>query len=608
MSGVAETVKRKKIIRFLWSRIREHLPFISGSVFFALWAGLIQVAMVKLGQDFFTDTFLSKDWSKVVQFAGLVVAVFTIDGITDFLHRFLLRIAIERSVRRFRTEIFDRLLTFSSAQSSQYPTGQAVNLVASDTLQVGTGLYIVADLIREPIVMLALLVKLFLISWELSLVCLFSIPIVALLGKWVGSSAKRNQHRYQESLDEVSAHVIESVGGLKTLHTFSLTDIFKKEFFLKNNKTYGHLIRLARAEESVSPLTKAAMAWVGAGLILMCGYLSIHRGMTLSDAMGFFIAAGLLQQPIRQLNNVNVKLQRVLAAGSRIYKMVHEPLDSLSSDQSNILGQNPAPPSSSPAPLKAVPMAWENISYRYPENHKEDARGWAVQNVSLQLEPGKKLALVGKSGSGKSTLSLLALRFLDPSQGAVTLNGKSAREWDLLEYRSYFSYVSQDIYLFNRSIRDNLLLANAKASEPELWQALEKAQLKDFVSQLPRQMDTSLGEHASKLSGGEKQRLAIARAFLKDAPLLILDEATSQLDAHSERALNTAMHELMKGRSVLIIAHRLSTIREVDEVVVMEAGHIVERGSPSELLSKSGGSFYNLWHAQGGHRALDVIP
>lgn len=574
----------------------EHKALILWSSFFALWAGAIQILIVNMGQELISNTFVSKDWNQILKFSAFIVAIFLIDGVTDFLHRFLLRVAIERGVRRFRSEIYERLITFSHGQSGKYASGQSVNLIASDTLMVGTGLYIVADIIKEPIIIIALLGKLFFTSWELSVVCMVAIPFVALLGKWLGGSAKRNQHRYQDSLDRVSSHVIESIGGLKTLHTFSLTRTFKEEFFKKNQDTYSHLIRLARAEESTNPMTKAAMAFLGAGLTIFCGYLTIHRGMELKEAVGFMIAAGLLQAPMRQLNNINVRLQRVLAAGSRLFGILHEPLDKLSQDQSDLLEAKGA----TPAPARSASLEWRNVFFRYAENSPEEQRGWAVDNISLKLEVGKKLALVGKSGSGKSTLSLLALRFIDSTQGEVLLNGRAAPQWDLAQYRAHFAYVSQDIYLFNRSIRDNLQLANIDATETQLWEALEKAQLKDFVLKLPKQLDTNLGEHASKLSGGEKQRLAIARAFLKDAPVLILDEATSQLDAHSEKALQKAMAELMKGRSVLIIAHRLSTIREVDEVVVMEGGHIVERGAPNELLSQPEGSFYKLWQAQGG--------
>ena len=222
-------------------------------------------------------------------------------------------------------------------------------------------------------------------------------------------------------------------------------------------------------------------------------------------------------------------------------------------------------------------LEFQNVSFSYPARENEETEAdqggnQALSGINFKLRKGEKIALVGKSGSGKSTLSLLAMRLMDPDQGQILLNGRPLKEWDLSELRNYYSYVSQDVFLFQRSLRENFLFAKPDATDAQIFDSLEKAGIGDFVRKLPKGLDTQIGEMGSTLSGGEKQRLAIARAFLKDAPVLVLDEATSQLDSFSEAIVQKSLRSLMQNKSVLLIAHRLSTVKEADQVIVMDHG------------------------------------
>jgi|GEM_PF-625590 len=605
MSGPSDSA----VVSFLWKRIARHLKWIAPSGLFAALTVVAEIQTVFLPQKFIDQALGQKQWSLVVYFAVAIVVLFLFYGVADFFHRLFLRVAVERTTRDMRNEIFDRMLVLSHDQASHYTSGKAVNSIVSDVQVTSYGLHVIADLMKEPLTILGMLGTLFYINWQLTLVCLVSIPLVAVAGKALGRSARRNQTRIQESMENLSNHVLESLGGLKTAHTFGRTRLLREEFRKVTDHGYHYLIRLARTEELISPTTKLVTAAVGAILIAFGGWLVVQGQLTAGGLVAFITAAAQISQPLRQLNQVNVRMQQVIAAARRIFALLHEPLDDVARAQARVLTAVVPPPS--PRKREVLPLVFRDISYRYPHRVMEEAekgtaegRPWALENLNLELHPGRRLALVGKSGSGKSTLTMLALRFLDPTQGKVLLGDQAAPEWELGDYRAHFSSVSQDIFLFNRSIRENLAFARPTASDNEIWAALEKAHLKEFVEKLPKRLDTPLGERASRLSGGEKQRVAIARAFLKDAPIVVLDEATSSLDAASEKAVAQALYELMENRSVLIIAHRLNLIREVDEVAVLGDGKLLEIGAPETLLDVSDGHFRKLWDTQRGDKEI----
>jgi ATP-binding cassette, subfamily B, bacterial MsbA len=597
----------REIARFLKDRLYQQKRWLIGSLIFASLTVLIQILQNLLAKNFFDEGLEPKNWDIVLSICIALVIYFLVEGLLSYFHRYMLRAGAENMVRNLRNEVFDRFLVLSQAQYAPYTSGRAVNHTISDVQVICSGLHIVADLIQSPLTILGMLGYLFYLNWQLTLVCLLAIPIVAVVGKALGGSARRNQGRIQNVLERLSNHIIESIRGLRTAHAFNQTAQLREEFRDKLDESYRYYLKLATIEEIVAPLTKWVTSWVGAVLIGFGAYFVIRdadlaaagdpRAFTTGALISFLMAAGRIQQPLRQLNQVNIRLQQTMASAERIWGVLNEKLDVVGSAQKKILeaGTAASPPR---IDRRATILRFENVSFSYPNRDGQASSSLALCDINLELSAGKKIALVGRSGSGKSTLSLLAMRFLDPTQGHVTLNSKASTDWDLRGFRDHFAYVSQDVYLFNRSLKDNLLFANPRASDEEIWRALENAHIAPFLRNLPRGLDTLAGEFASTLSGGEKQRIAIARAFLKDAPILILDEATSQLDAHSEAGVQRALHELLVGRSALIIAHRLTTVRETNEVLVMEEGRIVERGEPRRLLENSEGAFSELWRAQ----------
>lgn len=599
----------RTILNFLKQRLWQQKHWLLASFAFALFTVLIQILQNNLAKDYFDQGLKVQDISTLGAICGALVLYFLFEGLVTYFHRFFLRFATENMVRNLRKEVFDRFLVMSQAQYSNYTSGKAVTHTISDVMVISQGLHIIADLIQSPLTIIGMLGYLFYLNWQLTLVCFIAIPLVGLVGKLLGGSAKRNQRRIQNVLESLSNHIIESIRGLRTAHAFNQTPRLQKEFGTRIDESFKHYVKLAKIEEIVAPLTKWVTSWVGAALLGVGGYLVIKdaslaeagdpKAFTSGALIAYMMAAGRMLQPLRQINQVNIRLQQVIAAAERIYEVLHQKLDSVGLAQSQLLSHPQQIPANNHNPN--LSLIFNNVSFRYPsrENDQNQSTPLALKEISFELKMGEKIALVGRSGSGKSTLSLLAMRFLDPQNGQILLNNKALTDWEIESLRSHFSYVSQDVYLFNRSLKENLLFAKPNATDDEIWTALEKAQISNFVRSLPMGLDTKSGEVASTLSGGEKQRIAIARAFLRDAPFLILDEATSQLDAHSEASVQTALNSLLQGRAAIIIAHRLTTIREAHKVLVLENGVIIEQGAPHELLNQNAGAFAELWRSQG---------
>lgn len=583
--------------KFLWETVRPHKKWIFLSATLGALSAAIQVGLSKYVQTFIDFGLVTRNVSNIAWLSGALVFVILLDGALDFSHRFCMRLAVERTVRDLRLRVFQKLLIFSESGSAKFQSGKALTHTISDVLGFGIGMNQATDVVREPLVIVGLVLYMFTLNWKLTCLSFFAIGLLPFIGGRLARSARRNHARYQDSIEKISSHTIESVRGRRTALAFGQQHTLVNEFAEKNQDAYGFQLRLARAEEAVNPTTKWVTSLVGAVLLGFAGFLVTRGELTMGEVTAFILSAGRLQGPLKLLNQANVRMQQFLATGQRLRDFLLSPLDAIGEAQKKILTQSE--PTERIANSGPLTMTFEKVSFSYPDREAGLALGTvAVKDVSFELQPGKKLALVGRSGSGKTTLSLLALRLIDPQNGRILLGNKSASEWDLQSYRRHFSYVSQDVFLFQKSLRENFLFAKPGASDAEIWEALEKSAIADMIKKMPRQLDTHIGELGSSLSGGERQRMALARAFLRNSPIIILDEATSQLDSHTEVIIQNTIRSLMANRSVLLIAHRLSTVREADEILVMDSGSIVERGTPADLLNRQGGHFRELWKTQ----------
>lgn len=601
MTAKSSTSKTRSVKSFVWDVMRPHRLWIFLSVFLGWLSAAIQVVQQKFVKTFIDDGLVTKDINKIIPLAILLTVIIFTCGLIDFFHRFLMRLSVERSVRDLRHKVFQRMLIMSEKGSYKINSGKALTHIVSDVYSFGIGMVQATDITREPMVIVFMVIWMFTLNVKLTLFCFFAIGVLPLVGGKLAKSARRNHFRYQESIERISSHTMEAVRGRRTALTFGRQAELLREFIAKSEEAFGFQVRLARTEEAVNPVTKWVTSLVGAVLLVFASILIFRGELTMGGLISFMLGAGQLQGPLKLLNQANIRIQQFIATGTRLNNLLSEPLDEIGQAQEDLLFVAKTPDAGVIEEFRE--LTFKNLSFRYPNRESEEASesnllSPALKNIDFTLTRGQKIALVGKSGSGKTTLSLLAMRLMDPESGEILLNGKELKNWDLAELRKYFSYVSQDVFLFQRSLRENFLLSKPQATDAQIFKALEQAAILKFVQSLPKGLDTQIGEMGSTLSGGEKQRLAIARAFLRDSPILVLDEATSQLDSFSEAIVQESLKSLMKNRSVLLIAHRLSTVKEADQVLVFEQGQIIERGRPQELLNNAAGAFSLLWRTQ----------
>ena len=588
---------------FFLTRLKQQKKYLIPAFIFAIGAALSQVLFAWIAGKIFNVTFVTRAWEDAMVFAicGGIISLVAFASLNEFFHRYLLRKALEKMAQKLRIEIFTRYLVFSEAAKSRLETGTAINYVVTDVQLLSEARHFITEIVKEPLTIIALLGYLFYLQWQLCLVCSVALLPIAVANHFLGKSARRNQNKVQGQLAETIQSVNENFQGLRTVHTFLLEKMVLKDFTNLMESLVYKLLKITRIEESVGPVIKVISACVAA-IILYAGAFLVNKNHSLlaEDLVRFLTAAGLIQAPLRNMSHAGVQIQRISAGAMRIVSLFNIPFDQLTIDQSKHIQSH----KNYPIPQKPLALEFQNVSFAYPSNHEGAEKNpspapYALSNINLKLEARKKIALVGKSGSGKTTLSLLALRLIDPSLGSILLDGKNIQEMELGDYRSYFSYVSQEVYFFHGTLKNNMLKVAPNVSDEDIWKALELAQLKDRVQNFPHGLDTMLSEKAANLSGGERQRLAIARALLRQSPILILDEATSNLDSENERLIQKGLDHLMNDRSAIVIAHRLSTVLNCDEILVFDRGQIVERGSPHDLRGRES-TFSKMWSLQQG--------
>jgi ATP-binding cassette, subfamily B, bacterial MsbA len=408
------------------------------------------------------------------------------------------------------------------------------------------------------------------IDWVMTLVAIVIAPFVIPPIHKIGKKLRRVSTATQEQIGSMAGMVSESLGGVRVAKTYAMEGYLKGRARSAFEEVRALKLQAARARARLDPLLEIGAGIAVAGVLLLIGW-RIGRGeTTIGDFTGFVTALLLASQPVRAMGNLNAIVQEAIAALIRYYAII---------DRKPQIADKPG---AGVLEVTAGEMRFEDIHFRY----RDDAP--ALEGIAFTAPGGTTTALVGRSGSGKSTLLSLIPRLYDPTNGRVLIDGQDLREVSLASLRRAVSVVSQDVMLFDDTVRANIAFGRPGASEADIVAAATAAAAHDFVSALPEGYDTVVGASGGRLSGGERQRVALARAFLKDAPILLLDEATSALDAESERLVQDALARLMKGRTTLVIAHRLSTVRDADQIVVMEAGRIVETGRHDDLVARAG--------------------
>ena len=507
----------------------------------------------------------------VPMYAALFLGVFLVRGLSSFLSVYALESVAARLVLDLRRDMFDRLMRIPAPACDNVASGTLISRVTYDAQQVtDAATRAVTVLVRDSVAVLGLLGWMLWIDWKLTLIALATAPVVMAIVVYFSRRLRRMAHGVQHTMGDVTHVLQESIEGHKVVKVFSGQDYETRRFADAANRVRRFQVKFAAAGAATAPIAQMITAIALAIILLLCARQFEAGAIAISDFVSFFTAMALLFSPIKRLTRVNALIQRGIAAAASVFAMIDAAVetDSGSVRMGRAEGR----------------LELDSIAFRYEDDSKP-----VLDDVSITIEPGETVALVGPSGSGKTTIAGLIPRFYDPCGGHVRLDGVDLRDIALESLRANVALVSQDIVLFDDTVAANIAYgATAGASRAAIVEAARTAHALEFIEAMPDGLDTLIGERGVKLSGGQRQRLAIARAVLKNAPILILDEATSSLDSESERHIQEAVEVLRAGRTTLVIAHRLSTIEGADRIVVMERGRIADIGSHDELMARNG--------------------
>ncbi len=498
-----------------------------------------------------------------------IIGLFFVRGAAGFIAQYGLAAAAQGGVLQLRSAMFERLLNAEPALFTRHSASQLTNTLVYE-VQQGTVQLVNAllTLVKDSLTLVALLAYLMWLNWQLTLFVSLLFPALALVMRVLGRRLHKLTVAGQGATDDLAYVVEENVLAWRIVRLHGAGPGQAGRFLDKANALRRLLLKSVVAGSTITPITQLLAAVSLSAVIVLALWQSGSGGASVGGFVAFITAMLMLVQPVKHLSDVMAPITRGVAAVERSVELIEgSPLEKG--------GQH------------AVERARGDIELRDVSVVYRDDAAPAVAALSLQVRSGETVALVGPSGAGKSTLINLLPRFIEPTQGGLWLDGVPLADWDIAALRRQFALVSQDVVLFNDSVAANVALG-APVDRERVAEALRAAHLADFVQTLPQGQDSAIGHNGSQLSGGQRQRLAIARAVYKDAPILILDEATSALDSESERAVQSALEQLMKGRTTLVIAHRLSTIEHADRVLVLEGGRLAEQGTPAELLAQGG--------------------
>jgi len=506
----------------------------------------------------------------------VVVGLFAVRGAAGFVAHYGLTWAANRAVQQMRQAMFEHLMRAEPALFGRRSSSELTNTLVYEVQQGATLLVgSLLTLVRDSLTLAALLVYLLWLNWQLTLFVSILFPAVAFVMRTLGKRLHRLTVAGQGATDELAYTVEENVMAWRIVRLHDAAHSQGQRFASRSSQLRSLVMKAAIASGTMTPITQIMAAIALSSVITAALWQSSTSGATVGGFVAFITAMLMLVSPIKHLSDVMAPITRGLAAIERgLDLMEHSPLET---SGTHTVGR------------ARGEIELRDVGLRYRE-HQDGA----LQGLNLHIQPGQTVALVGPSGAGKTSLVNLLPRFVTPTEGQVLLDGVPLTQWDVRALRRQFAFVSQDVVLFNDSVAANVALGD-EVDAGRVRQALEGAHLGEFVRSLPQGMDTPIGHNGSQLSGGQRQRLAIARALYKDAPVLILDEATSALDSESERAVQAALEQLMRGRTTLVIAHRLSTIEHAHRVVALEAGRVAEQGTSAELLTAGG--LYARLHA-----------
>lgn len=555
----------------LWTFIRLYKSGLAVAVVALIINAVSDTYMISLLKPLLDEGFGSAESDFLRTLPLIIFAMMFIRGISSFVSAYCLSWVSGNVVMQIRRMVFNHYMQMPVSYFDKEKSGSLLSRITYDSEQVSAATsQALVSIVREGASIIGLLVLMFYNSWQLSLVLILVAPVVAMGIGIVSKRFRKISKSMQTVMGVVTSSAEQMLKGHKVVLSYGGQDIERERFDKVSNQMRQQTMKLVTAQAAANPIIQMIASVAIVVVLYLASIDSIKEQLTPGTFTVVFSAMFGLMRPLKALTSVTSQFQRGMAAAQTLFALVDlEPEKNTGTHSvERALGD----------------VSVKDISFTYLGTEKP-----ALSHVSFDIPRGKTVALVGRSGSGKSTIANLFTRFYDVDSGEIQLDGVDVRDYELKNLRTQFALVSQNVHLFNDTIANNIAYAAGdKYSREDIERAAELAHAMEFISKMENGLDTMVGENGASLSGGQRQRVAIARALLRDAPVLILDEATSALDTESERAIQSALDELQKNKTVLVIAHRLSTIEKADQILVIDDGAVVERGSHVELIEKDG--------------------
>jgi subfamily B ATP-binding cassette protein MsbA len=554
--------------RRLLSYVRPHQGMFVLGLFGAALFAASMAAFAAFAKKF-GDIMAERDPDTIIILPLALIGLFILRGLGDFVQTYCMGHVGRHVVKRLRSQIFERMMQLPIGYYDRNSSSVLLSRLTYNTEQVGqaaTDSVVVA--VREALTVILSIGYLFYMNARLAAIAITMGPVVGWLVTIINRKFRRYSRRIQDSMGDITRVAKETLDAPRVVKVYNAQGYQNAQFEAVNEHNRKSFMRLVLTKGLSNPVVQLVMA-LGSAVVLSIAIADVvHGRKTMGELMGFLVALVNISQPLRSLVAVAGPMQQGIAAGQGIFELLDEPAE--------------PPGGTLVAQRVRGEIEFQRVSFSYPVG-----KGVTLHDLRLHVAAGQVLAIVGKTGSGKSTVVNLLPRFYDVNDGSVRVDGHDVREYELTSLREQVALVSQDVVLFNDTIRANI--AFGRNTSPEaIEEAARAAHVMEFAQALPAGLDTVVGDRGVLLSGGQRQRISIARALLKNAPILILDEATSALDTESERIIQAALEQLMHNRTTLVIAHRLSTVEKADRIVVMDGGRIVESGTHAELLAHNG--------------------
>jgi len=556
----------------LWPYINRYLKWTILAILCTLVVSATNGLMAWLIKPVINDIFINKDRTFLKLLPLIVVAVSLIKGLFAYFQAYLMQNATWCAVRDIRNDLYSHITYFPMKEYNATSTGNLISRVINDVGLVSRlAASVIKDFLQQVFTILGLLIVLFINDWKLALISMVVFPFAGLFVSKYGIKMRAITRKAQAAQADILSVLQETFTGNRIVKTFTMEEGEKKRFAKENDSLTRLIIRTVKVSSRVSPTMDIA-GGIGVGIIIFYGGERVINGVsTPGDFFSFIAALVMLYPPAKAMGNLHNSVQQGMAAVERVFEVMDTETEMPMMDK-GVEGPDGI----------GDAIEYKDVCFTY-----DPEKGPVLKDVSIKINRGEIAAFVGSSGGGKTTLVNLLPRFYDLNTGSIHIDGRDIREFKLRTLRQQIAIVTQDTILFNDTIRNNIAYGMADAPFENVVAAAKAAHADGFIDRLPLKYDTMIGEKGVLISGGEKQRISIARAILKDSPILILDEATSSLDTESERMVQKALENLMKNRTTLVIAHRLSTVINADKIIVMSAGQVADIGRHAELLSRS---------------------